>query len=236
MNFKKSTLAGLMGLMFVPGSVFAAEGLSYTYIEGNYIIQDVDLVEDDSTFDDFVEDTDDGGGLGIHGSVAITDYLFLFGKYSSTEADFTFTDDTDTTYPQDQDVKILNLGLGWHTPIGERTDVVVRGAYMDLDYGEFSLGQDENDGIDTSNELEDAVRDLNDDTSDGYLMDVGLRMQSTYWLEVGGGVRYTDLDMGENVSVFGSLLFEITQNMGIKLEADVGDTLATYDVGFRYSF
>ena len=150
MNFKKHTLAGLMGLMFVPGTVFAAEGLSYTYIEGDYIVQDVDLVEDDSEFDDFIEDTDDGGGLGIQGSVSITESLFLFGKYSSTEADFTFTDDTGSTYPDDQDAKMLNLGLGWHTPVGERTDVVVRGAYVDLDYGEFSVGQDENDDINSN--------------------------------------------------------------------------------------
>jgi len=234
--YKKCTLASLMGLVLASGVATAAEDLSYSYIEGDYILQDSDLLEDNDFTDDFLDDTDDGDGYGVRGSFAVSEYLFLFGKYSSTESEFTFRDDSGTVYPQDEDVKTLKLGLGWHMPLTDAMDLVVTGAYTDIDYGDFNLGANENDDLNSRDDLENALDDLNDDSSDGFVVDAGVRAQALTWLEAGGGVRYVDVDSGDNTSVFGNLLFEMTQNFGINAEVDIGDNVNTYELGLRYSF
>ena len=144
-------------------------------------------------------------------------------------------DEAWTFVPQETDVKTLQVGLGYFTALSDNLDFVARAAYTDVDLEEFSLGATDDDIADDDETLEDAYDDLNEDNSDGYFIDAGVRAQTAEWLELGGGVRYTDLDSGDDVSVFGNALFEINQNMGINLTASVGDNLSSYGVGFRYT-
>src|SRR5690606_256453 len=74
------------GLLALPISGMAAEGLSYGYLEIDYVNLDVDEPGDDV----FDRDFDNGGGWGIQASVPLTDTFFIFGGYSDTEADFSF--------------------------------------------------------------------------------------------------------------------------------------------------
>ena len=222
-------------LTLIPFSAIAAEGVSYNYLEADYIIQDIDLYEDDEVFDDVLEDVDDGDGFNVEASFAFTNNLFVFGGYSQTTADFNFINDTGGFVPQETDVKTLQVGLGYFTALSDNLDFVARAAYTDVDLEEFSLGATDDDIADDDETLEDAYDDLNEDNSDGYFIDAGVRAQTAEWLELGGGVRYTDLDSGDDVSVFGNALFEINQNMGINLTASVGDNLSSYGVGFRYT-
>lgn len=231
MNRNFLSTAVIAAMAALPISSFAAEDISYSYLEIDYIVQDVDMYEDDDLFDNFLEDVDDGDGFKVEGSFAFTNNLFIFANYAQTKADFTFINDVGIVVPRDTDVKTLQVGLGYFAPITYNVDFVVRAAYMDVDLDDFYLGQTEQD----IGDLTDAWRDLDEDTSDGYLADAGIRAQVTPWLELGGGVRYTDLDTGDDISAFGNVLFEINQNMGINLSASFGDNLSSYGIGFRYS-
>lgn len=231
---RKTLSAALLAACATPLTALAAENISYNFIEAEYVVLDVDMYEDDNAFDNVIEDVDDGDGFRISASFAFTNNLFVFGNYSQTKADFTFINDTAAVVPADTDIKTLQLGLGYFAPINASTDFVVRAAYMDVDYDEFSFGQTDQD-IGDDNSFRDAWDDLNEDTSDGYFVDAGVRAQVISWLELGGGIRYTDLDSGDDFSVFGNALFEINQNMGINVTASIGDNLSSYGIGFRYS-
>lgn len=235
MDRLKLPLTALAGFIMLPASALAAEDISYKYAELAYVVQDVDMYEDDEAFNNVINDVDNGGGLKLEASFAFTGNMFAFGKYSSTEADFTFINDAGMFVPQGQDIKTLNLGLGFFTPLSPTMDFVGRASYMDVDYGQFNAGAQDNDVANDNETFADAVRDLNDDQSDGYAVDVGVRTQTAEWLELGGGIRYTDLNSGDDISVFANALFEINPNMGINLAADFGDALSSYQLGFRYS-
>lgn len=232
---RKILSAAVLAACAAPLSAFAAETISYNYVEADYVVLDVDMYEDDDALNNIIEDVDDGDGFSIGASYAFTNNLFIFGNYSQTQADFTFINDTAARVPSDTDVKTLQVGLGYFAPINANMDFVVRAAYMDVDNDNFSFGQTDQDIGDNDTTLRDALDDLNEDTSDGYFADVGVRAQVIDWLELGGGVRYTDLDSGDDFSVFGNALFEINQNFGINLTASVGDNLSSYGLGFRYS-
>lgn len=233
---RKILSAAVLAASAAPFSAFAAQDISYRYIEAEYVVQDVDMYEDNDALDDFIEDVDDGDGFKIGASFSFTDNLFVFGNYAQTQADFTFINDTGARVPDDVDVKTLQLGLGYFAPITTTTDFVVRAAYMDVDYGDFATGGEDQDITDPDTTFGDVWDDLNEDSTDGYFADVGVRAQTAFqWLELGGGVRYTDLDSGDDFSLFGNALFEINQNMGINLTASLGDSMSSYGLGFRYS-
>lgn len=232
---RKILSAAVLAASVAPFSAIAAQDISYRYVEAEYVIQDVDMYEDDDAFDNVIEDVDDGDGFKVGASFAFTNNLFIFGNYAQTQADFTFINDNAALVPDDVDVKTLQLGLGYFAPINMNTDFVVRAAYMDVDYDEFASGGQDQDVTDPDTTFGDVWDDLNEDSSDGYFVDAGVRAQTIEWLELGGGVRYTDLDSGDDFSVFGNALFEINQNMGINLTASIGENLSSYGLGFRYS-
>lgn len=238
MRSTRLPLAALIGACIIPTAAMAAGDLSYTYIEAQYLVQDVDMYEDNQVFNNVLEDFDDGDGYKVKASFAFTDNFFGFGSYSNTEADFTFIDDTGLRVPQGQDMKTLTLGLGYNQPLAigmGQTDFVARAAYFDTDFGEFNLGANDNE-INEWDDVDDAFRDLTDDSSDGFKLDAGLRSQLVHWLEAGGGVRYTYMESEDDFSVFANLLFEINENIGINASADFGDRMSSYGVGLRYSF
>lgn len=227
-------LAALAGLMLLPATSFAAKDLSYSYVELDYIVENVDLYGDNEAFTNVVQDVDDGRGFGLTGSFAFTRNMFVFGKYSNTEADFTYINDAGMAVPEGEDIKTMKLGLGYFAPLTREMDFVARLAYMDVDYGELQFGERDND-VQEFDEIDNAFRDLTNDSSDGYTIDVGVRSQVVEWLEAGGGIRYTDLDSGDDIGIFGNLLFEINPNMGVNLAVDLGDNLSSYSLGLRLS-
>lgn len=232
---RKILSAAVLAASAAPFSAFAAQDISYRYIEAEYVVQDVDMYEDDDAFNNIIEDVDDGDGFKVGASFSFTNNLFVFGNYAQTKADFTFINNTGARVPEDTDVKTLQLGLGYFAPINMNMDFVARAAYMDVDYDEFATGAEGQDVTDPDTTFGDVWDDLNEDSSDGYFVDAGVRAQAIEWLELGGGIRYTDLDSGDDFSVFGNALFEINQNMGINLTASLGDNLSSYGLGFRYS-
>jgi hypothetical protein len=213
----------LAGVLALPAAGFAAAGLSYSYFEADYVNLDVDAFGDEG---DFIDDFDNGDGWGLRGSFAFTDNWFIFGNWSETDADTGFRNDAGLFIPSNQDVKRFDLGIGFNAPLSERLDFVARGAYTDIDFGDFDFGGSDDDDIE----------DLDDDSTDGFFVDAGVRAQLIDWLEGGVAARYTDLDTGSDIGIVGNLLFELNQNWGLNVEADVADDLATYSFGVRYSF
>jgi len=214
--------------ILLPLSATAAEELGNTWFEADYINLDIDNFDDD---EDLIEDFDDGDGWAGRTSIAFSENFFAFGGYSKTDSDVTFFDDDNFLITGSTDVERLDVGLGFNTPLGVSetmpTDFVGRAAYTDVDFGDFAFGGSSGD---------DSFDDLNEDSSDGWFADAGLRSQLTTWLEGGIGLRYTDIEDVDNVSVFGNALFELSPQFGINVEADVGDEVSTYMVGLRYTF
>lgn len=201
----------------------ASDKLNYSYIEADYINLDIDDIGDNSGI---LDDFDDGSGYALRGSVALNDRWFAFSEFSQTDADATFFDDQDMLVPADTEVKRFNIGLGLTTPMSDRTDIVVRGAYSDIDFDDFDFG--------ASDSL--SPNDLTEDPSDGFFVDAGLRSQLTDRLEGGIAARYTNVESVDGLSIIGNILYEVTPNWGVNLEVSAGDELSTWMLGMRYSF
>jgi hypothetical protein len=204
----------------------AGNDLSYTYFEGDWVILDIDTFDDDGNL---VEDVDDGDGWALQGSFAFTPMFFGYAAYASTEADASFSDPNNFLIPGNVDVTRLDAGLGFNMPLdfGTRdTDLVVKAAYVDVDFDEFDFGGTSNNDL----------ADLDEDSSDGWTADARIRSQLTPWLEGSIGAGYIDLEDTDTFSGVGNLMVELTPNWGINLAANVGDEVSTYGLGVRYSF
>ena len=110
----KKTLFALALAAALPFSAQAAEpakGLSYTFLEGNYV------------------DVEGGNGWGLRGSFDVGNSgLYGFGSWSKLDAD---EDDFDLDIDNDLDAN--EFGLGYHMPIADNTDLLLDAAYRTLD-------------------------------------------------------------------------------------------------------
>lgn len=222
----KRQLCLLGAAALIPMGAMAAENnseFSYTYLELDYVGLSIDGVGDSN---DLIDKLDNGDGWGAQGSLSLGENFFVFANYSETEADTSFRNDANQWIPADTDITKLDLGLGYHMPVGDATDLVLRGAYTDADRDRFRLGGSGDASLD----------DLNDDSSDGYFVDAAIRTQLTSWLEGSLGARYFDIEENDGLGVIGNLLFEVAPGFGINLGFDAGDELATWVAGVRFSF
>jgi Ax21 family sulfation-dependent quorum factor len=124
-----SKLAALTLLAALPFAASAAEGLSYTYVEGGYIATDSDGADAD--------------GWAINGSGAIAENFHVFGGFSAQETD----DETIGGFRFDGvDVDQWRLGVGYNYEVASNTDLLARLAYenYEFDFGQF--GSDDLDG------------------------------------------------------------------------------------------
>ncbi len=235
---RKALIAGVASAALLPMAAMAQNsGLSYTWVELDYLNLDIDGVGDDGDFED---DFNNGDGVAIRGSYAmpfITPGLFVQGSYSITDAEASFqgTDENDTavTITENEDVKRLDLQVGYALPLQLQslpdTHLVTRVGYVDVDYGDFDFGRGGDDD-------QGSFRNLDEDNSDGFTLDASLRSQLLPKLEGSLGVRYTDIEDADGASVIGNVMYEITPNWGLNAEVDAGDELGTYLFGGRYSF
>ncbi|MDR7135635.1 Ax21 family sulfation-dependent quorum factor [Lysobacter niastensis] len=115
----RSTLAALILLAALPFAASAADGVSYTYVEGGYAAASTDDV------DVFGNPADiDSDGWAINGSGAIAPNFHVFGGYSNKEID-----DTSVDYDQ------WRLGLGYNHELNSQIDLLTRVAYEKFDAG-----------------------------------------------------------------------------------------------------
>lgn len=125
MNTATATKSVLLAaLVTATASVYGqSQPMSYTSIEGSYVRTDLD-----GGFNN------DGDGVDIAGSFAVTDALFLKGGYRYQDFDFGV------------DVDQYELGLGGHRPLADGLDVVGSVSYLRSEV-DFAFGNADDDGI-----------------------------------------------------------------------------------------
>lgn len=113
----KRSLLALTLMAALPFAASAAEGVSYTYVEGGYAATNTD--------------GGDADGFAINGSGAIHPNFHVFGGYSNQEIE-----DTDIDFDQ------WKVGLGYNHQIAPNADLVTRVAYEKFDAGSDVFGND----------------------------------------------------------------------------------------------
>ncbi|MDF1779902.1 MAG: hypothetical protein P1U67_01275 [Alcanivoracaceae bacterium] len=190
-------IAGLP-LAVLASNVVAAEtrtsavrdnGFSYTYVQGGYESQDWDGGVDVNALD---------GKL----SYALDEHLFvraglqfLDGDYNRGRGDF--------------DGWAMSGGLGFHTPLQQRLDLVVTGDIIHIDY------------------------DFDDDT--GFAIAGGVRHATTDKVELAGGAFLQDVRDSE-FGVYGNALYHATPAVDVGAELRLGDDATVFGLFGRYNF
>jgi hypothetical protein len=211
------------GIATLVATADAAEDLSYSYLELDYINLNIDEVGNSGSV---LDDLDNGGGWGLRGSLEIAPNWFAFGQYSVTDADASFIDDQNLFFRANTDINRLDLGAGFHNPVSAKTDLVLRLAYTDIDTDGFNFGGTGNISF----------GDLNEDSSDGFFIDAALRSQLREHIEGSVGLRYTDLQQIDNISIIGNLMYEFSPSMGLNLGLEAGDKISHLLIGLRFNF
>lgn len=105
-----SKLATLSLIASIPFAASAADGVSYTYVEGGYIATNTDA--------------GDADGWAIGGSGAIAPNFHVFGSYNNQEID-----------GSNFDVDQWRLGVGYNHEVNRNVDLLTRVAYEKFDAG-----------------------------------------------------------------------------------------------------
>jgi hypothetical protein len=118
MKFGKAMLASL--LLAATPLATQAEGMSYSYVEADYVDVDID-------------NAPSGDGFGLHGSVGFSDNWFVFADYLDGSVDIV-------------DIENISVGVGGHYPLGDNLDAVGRVGYTEFDVSASGFGSVSDDG------------------------------------------------------------------------------------------
>ncbi|KRG71975.1 outer membrane beta-barrel protein [Pseudoxanthomonas dokdonensis] len=137
---KKSLLLASL-LLTAPFAASAAEGISYSYVEGGYQAFDIDEPGDGNG--------NDADGWALRGSYALTDNLHVFGGYSQMDVDSL---GDGLLYNTDAQLDGARVGLGVNFELSSRLDMVARGAYEwnKLEHDKTKLANGDVVGLPTS--------------------------------------------------------------------------------------
>lgn len=171
-----------------------AEKPSYDYIEGSYQHAELDVGPGPGDVD--------GNGLGIGGSFGIADQVHLFAGFRTFDFDF------------DVDLDELTVGLGWHPPLTDTTDLVFELGYVTAEAEAFGVDADE----------------------DGFRASLGVRSMLNPQFELAGRVNYTDLGDGDDTSISGEAWYNLSELFAVGGGLEFGDDTTIYGVGVRYYF
>ena len=185
----------LTALLAFSASV-SAEDFSYNYFGAGYTRINLD--------DGFVDI--DGDAFGLNGSYEINESFYVFAGYGMGEFEEAgVTVDMDT----------LRAGIGWHTPLSDRVDLVTDLSYEYIDLSAFGVSVDDN----------------------GFGLGVGLRFAATDNVELNAGINYVDFGDGGDDTGFGiGALFGVSDNIDIGLSADWADDTSAYGINGRFYF
>jgi opacity protein-like surface antigen len=138
----------VLALLLLPLSAYAAEGLSYSYAEFNYITnEDVDISGVGS---------DDDDGWNFNASFAIDDTFFVNGSYSDASIDSFGGSGVDL------DLNNLSIGVGGRNPLSDMLDVYGVLSYEDFEAdvsGPGGSGSLDEDGFGIAGGLRGKVTD-----------------------------------------------------------------------------
>ena len=181
----KTSLFALAIAAALPFSAHATD-LSYTSVEADYVNLD--------------HGTD---GWGLRGSVAIgSTGLYALGGYSQLSADGT---------PNNVDVRSNELGLGYHHPVADKTDLIGELAYRNAESGNTNI--------------------------DGARASVGVRSAVAEHFEGFVKANYYDAsDYHGDVTGTVGAQYKLNKTWGATAEAELGQGDQAYLVGVRASF
>ncbi|GMV27925.1 MAG: hypothetical protein AMXMBFR59_00500 [Rhodanobacteraceae bacterium] len=181
----KRTALVLASLLALPFATQAAD-LSYSWLEADYVHVNPD-------------DFDNTDGVAIRGSGALGDNFNLIAGWNRLDVDTPLVDDLKSWY----------LGVGYHTPVGDTTDLFTDVAYI------------KNTTLD----------------NDGVGARVGVRSALSPKFEGAAWVGYEKLDHTDgNGSLGVSGQYKFTPRFGLVAEARVGENDTSFLVGPRLSF
>lgn len=185
----------MMVLALIPLSGAAlAEDFDYSFVQGSYGQVDFDGLGD-------------GDGLGIAGSMAVSDRFHVFGGYETGEIDIDVGG-----FSFDADFDGFEAGLGFNTPVSDTVDLVATLSYLSLDIE----GVDE-DGYG----LGVGLRAMASPTVE---LNGGIN-----YADLGGS------DSGDT-SFGAGFLYHFTDTFAVGLGGDWGDDVSSYALNGRFSF
>lgn len=188
----KKTLFALALAAALPMAAQAAEpadGLSYTWLEADYL------------------DVDGGNGWGLRGSFDFGNSgLYGFGSWSKLDAD-----ENDFDIEFDTDIDGNELGIGYHHPVADSTDLIAELAYQNYDAGVYRI--------------------------DGARASVGVRSSFNTNFEGFAKANYYDKsDYNGDVSGTVGAQYKFTETWGVTGEAEFGNGTDAWMLGMRASF
>ena len=159
-------------------------------------------------------DVDDLGGTGDDGSGGFAGVSVGFFKNFHAFGRYV----SNNTDDFDVDLTTTIIGVGWHGLLGEKADLIGEVAWIDQ---EVDLGS-------SSGKFDD----------NGYLGRVGARWRPIKLVEVGGWVRFQELDLG-NIDVdeaYEANAMVHLWRIGLGLAAEIQGDVETYSAFARFNF
>lgn len=164
-----------------------AQELDYTFVEASYLNSDRDA----GPFDV------DGDGLGLKGSLSLTDQVFVFAGYNSYD------------YSRGFDLSSYDIGAGMRWPLQPRLDLITDVAWVHAEV-DTPFGDDDDDGlglgvglrsrVHDQVELQGGIRYVDLDESDTFLSLAG-RYYFTESVAASFGLDFNDDDTGWNIGI-----------------------------------
>jgi len=172
-----------------PGKTAKNSIFSYTYVQLNLVLGDADGFSDGPD------------GIDLSGSYGFDNNLFVFGGLQHLSGE---------VGPTDVDIDTLKIGLGYHQPIVQNTDLVLGVALMHADADPGS-------------------------SQDGYELRAGVRNQTTEQVELDGALGFTDFDDSDsNVFLEVGAVYRATPQLGLLATIYFSDDIDTFSIGARY--
>jgi hypothetical protein len=176
------------------GTPAATSGLSYTYVQ-------FDIIRGDGH--GFGNGPD---GIDLRGSYAFEEGLFVFGGVSHTSGD---------VGNSSLDVNTIGVGLGFHTALDARTDLVLGGSLLHAESDSGAPGGSA-DG-------------------DGYSLQAGLRHDASAQFELSGTLGFSDYDKSDsNTWIELGVVYRATPKLGLCGTLSTSDDFNALSFGLRY--
>lgn len=178
--------------LLAQASVDSGSQMSYSAFDASYLVD----VEIDGT-------NIDGDGFEFGGSYSLNDKFYLLGSWQ------------EQSFDQGIDGRQLELGGGFHTPLGNTVDFVATLSYLDAEI-ESNFGSADDDGL---------------------ALGGGVRARLSDSFELGANLKLIDFDQSGSdtgYTVGGRWFF--ADSMAITASADFFDDVDVLRVGFRAEF
>ncbi len=186
---KRGLAAGIALGMAASAQVAAQPANSASNLSWNYVSA--------SVFTGEIGDLD-FTGLGLGGSLALNDQIFMQGGYSSAESDDSFG----VGSARDEiDVDSWRLGLGFHTPVNQSTDGFVSLSYVDNDVDFAGFSED----------------------GSGNILEAGLRGRSSQELEWNASIFRSDIEDNDEIGLQVGARYFLQPNTSLGLNYQTAD-------------